>query len=197
MKQIIVLLIIIFASILAGILPSKKYILILFEYTGYYFVFVAFFVWVAFLFKFYFSQLKFLLRNHYDGLLLSAVLIVLIFCIAPPKFKVLSDETNLVGISMAMYQSKKASLPLRGFNVDFQKPEYFSKIDKRPILYPLLVSFVHTLRGYSAYNGFVVNFICGFMVLFLFYLFTHHQLIQKLTSHTNIQHKNLHSCPQA
>jgi hypothetical protein len=173
MKQIIVLLIVICASILAGILPSKKYILILFEYTGYYFVFIAFFLWVAYLFKYYFSKLKSLLRNHYDGLLLSAVLIVLIFCIAPPKFKVLSDETNLVGISMAMYQSKKASLPLRGFNVDFQKPEYFSKIDKRPILYPLLVSFVHTLRGYSAYNGFVVNFICGFMVLFLFYLFTY------------------------
>jgi hypothetical protein len=72
---------------------------------------------------------------------------------------------------MAMYQSKKASLPLRGFNVDFHEPEYDSKIDKRPILYPLLVSFVHTLRGYSAYNGFVVNFICGFIVLFIFYLF--------------------------
>jgi hypothetical protein len=36
---------------------------------------------------------------------------------APPKFKVLSDETNLIGVSMAMYQSKKASLPLPLFTV--------------------------------------------------------------------------------
>ncbi|MCP4624653.1 MAG: glycosyltransferase family 39 protein [bacterium] len=74
---------------------------------------------------------------------------------------------------MAMFQSKKASLPLRGFNVDYQKPAYSSKVDKRPIFYPLLISFVHTLRGYSAYNGFVVNFICGILVLFVFYLFIH------------------------
>jgi hypothetical protein len=96
---------------------------------------------------------------------------VFIFCIAPPKFKVLSDETNLIGISMAMYQSKKASLPLSGFKLDYRKPEYQSTVDKRPLLYPLLVSLVHSLRGYSAYNGFVVNFILGIMVLFAFYLF--------------------------
>jgi hypothetical protein len=43
---------------------------------------------------------------------------------APPKFKVLSDETNLIGVSMAMYQSKKASLPLKGFNLEYKKPEF-------------------------------------------------------------------------
>jgi hypothetical protein len=171
MKQIIALVTIICVSILAGILPSKKYILILFEYTGYYFIFVTFFLWIIYLFKLYFVKLKSIFLNHYAGLLLSTILIVFIFCIAPPKFKVLSDETNLIGISMAMYQSKKASLPLRGFNIGYKKPEYTSKIDKRPIFYPLLVSFVHTLRGYSAYNGFIVNFICGILVLFIFYLF--------------------------
>jgi hypothetical protein len=171
MKQIIVLIIIICASILAGILPARKYVLILFEYTGYYFIFVSFFLWLIYLFKLYVAKLKSLILTHYGGLLLSVILIVAIFCIAPPKFKVLSDETNLVGISMAMYQSKKASLPLRGFNIDFIEPEYTSKIDKRPIFYPFLVSVVHTLRGYSAYNGFVVNFICGILVLFIFYLF--------------------------
>jgi len=42
---------------------------------------------------------------------------------------------------------------------------------KRPLLYPLLVSFVHSLRGYSASNGFVVNFILGILTLFVVYLF--------------------------
>ncbi len=115
MKQIIALVTIICVSILAGILPSKKYILILFEYTGYYFIFVTFFLWIIYLFKLYFVKLKSIFLNHYAGLLLSTILIVFIFCIAPPKFKVLSDETNLIGISMAMYQSKKSLTAVERF----------------------------------------------------------------------------------
>jgi hypothetical protein len=171
MKQIIVLPIIILISVLAGIFPSKKYTSILFEHTAYYFIFATFFLWTACLGRLYFAKLKSILLNHCGGLLLSVILIAFIFCIAPPKFKVLADETNLVGISMAMHQSKKASLPLRGFNIDYRKPDYDSQIDKRPIFFPFLVSLVHALRGYSANNGFVVNFICGVLILFIFYLF--------------------------
>lgn len=174
MKQIVVLLIVTCSAILAGILPSKKHVLILFESTGYYFIFASFFLWVVYLLKLNFVKLKSTLLNHYDGLILSALLVVLIFCIAPPKFKVLADETNLIGTSMAMYQSKKASLPLSGFNLDYRRPDYQSTVDKRPLLFPLLVSLVHSLRGYSAYNGFVVNFVLGIMVLFVFYLFIYH-----------------------
>jgi len=72
---------------------------------------------------------------------------------------------------MSMYQSKKTSLPIQGFNQDYWSSDYQSSIDKRSLLYPLLVSFVHSLRGYSAYNGFVVNFIFGILALFIFYLF--------------------------
>jgi hypothetical protein len=171
MKQIIILSLIVCVSILAGFLPSKEQISILFEYTGYYFISASFLLWVFYLLKLYSPKLKNVFVNHYSGLCLSVVLVSLIFCIAPPKFKVLSDETNLIGISMAMYQSKKASLPLRGFNPGFQKPEYTSKVDKRPILFSFLVSLVHSLLGYSAFNGFVVNFICGILALFLIYLF--------------------------
>ena len=173
LRKLIILLIIICASILAGILPPKKSIIIIFEYAGYYFIFIAFFLWVTCLFKLYFWKIKSIFTEHYGGLLLSTILMVLVFCIAPPKFKVLSDETNLIGISMAMYQSKKVSMPLSGFNLDYRKPQYQSTLDKRPLLYPFLVSLVHSLRGYSAYNGFVVNFILGIMVLIVFYLFIH------------------------
>jgi len=169
--KLTILLIIIAGSILAGILPPLKSVPLLVEYAGYYFVFVSFFLWLTYLVKFYFRKLKSIFIRHYDGLLLCSILMVFIFFIAPPKFKVLADETNLIGISMAMYQSKKASLPISGFKLDYQKPQYQTKIDKRPLFYPFLVSLVHSLRGYSAYNGFVVNFILGIMVLFVFYLF--------------------------
>jgi hypothetical protein len=171
MLKLTILIIVICTSILAGILPSPKSIYFILENSGYYFIFFSFFLWLAYLVKLNFANLKFILLKHYDGLLLSTVLVVLIFCIAPPKFKILNDETNLVGVSMSMYQSKKASLPVQGFNLDYRRPEYQTTIGKRPLLYPLLVSFVHSLRGYSAYNGFVANFILGILTLFVIFLF--------------------------
>ena len=184
MRKIILLIFIICASFLVGILTPKHYIPTFFEDLGYYFILVSFILWATYLFKLYLKKIKDILLKHYQGLLLSVLLLIFIFCIAPPKFKVLSDETNLIGVSMAMYQSKKASLPLKGFNFEYKKPEYNSVIDKRPLLFPLMVSFVHSVRGYSAFNGFVVNFIAGVGVLFIFYLFiyTHFSRIYGLLS---------------
>jgi hypothetical protein len=171
MRKIITLIVIICVSFLAGILSPKHSISTILEYLGYYFIFFAFILWVVYLFKLYLIKIKDIFLKHYPGIFLSVTLMVLIFCIAPPKFKVLSDETNLIGVSMAMYQSKKASLPLKGFNIEYKKPEYNSIIDKRAFLFPLLVSFVHSVKGYSAFNGFVVNFMAGVGVLFIFYMF--------------------------
>jgi hypothetical protein len=172
MKKLVILVTIICASILAGILIPKKSISVILENSGYYFIFVSFFLWVTCAFNLYYGHIKAIFLEHYDGLLLSILLMILIFCIAPPKFKILNDETNLIGVSMSMFQSKKTSLPNQGFNLDYRRPEYKNLIvDKRPLLYPLLVSFVHSLRGYSANNGFVVNFIVGILALFTFYLF--------------------------
>ncbi len=172
-KRIVLLFIIIFISVLAGILPDKSTVAELFKHTGYYFVLLTSFLWVLLLTRLYFNKLKTILTRHYVGLLLSAVLMVLIFSISPPRFKVLADEVNLVGVSMSMYQSKTATLPLKGFNRDYKKPDYTGKIDKKPLLFPLLTSFFHTITGYSAYNGFLVNFFAGMLILFALYIFIH------------------------
>ena len=171
MKKLVLIIFIVCASILIGLLPSLKSIYPVFEKTGYYFIFVAFLLWTACLFKHNFTRFRSLILQHYGGLLLSALIIVLIFWIAPPKYKILNDETNLIGVSMSMYQSKKISLPIQGVNLDFRNSEYQSSIDKRPLLYPFIVSLVHSICGYSADNGFVVNFTCGILALFAFYLF--------------------------
>lgn len=184
MRKLIIIFIIICASLLIGLLTPKPHISFIFEHLGYYFILVSFFLWVNQLFKLYRKKIKAFFRQHYIGLILSVILMVFIFCMAPPKFKVLSDESNLIGVSMAMYQSQKASLPLKGFNFEYKKPEYHSIIDKRPLLFPFLVSLVHSIRGYSAFNGFVVNFIAGVGVLFMFYVFvyTHFSRIYGLLS---------------
>jgi len=154
-----------------GFLTPGKTIAFIHQYAGYHLIFFSFFLWVAWLVKLHHRKVKSILRQHYGGGLSAVVLMALIFCIAPPRFKVLADETNLIGISMAMYQSKQAVLPLKGVDLDYRKPDYTTTIDKRPLLYPLLVSFVHSLRGYSPSNGFILNFILGIGVLFVLYLF--------------------------
>jgi len=170
-KKIIILLVVVVASLMVAVFTPTESVSYIHENFGYHLIFVSFFLWLAYLIKLYFDKLKAIFLNHYGALLLSAVLVGLIFCMAPPRFKVLADETNLIGISMDMHQSKLATLPIKGINLDYQEPDYHRIIDKRPLLYPLLVSFVHSLRGYSAYNGFVLNFFLGIGVLFGFYFF--------------------------
>jgi len=38
-------------------------------------------------------------------------------------------------------------------------------------MHPLTISFIHSILGYSANNGFIVNFLSGVLILFFFYLF--------------------------
>ena len=124
MKKLIILLILICASILAGILIPRKSVLFIFEYSGYYFILISFLLWMVSLLNLYASKLKSLILQHWSVLLLCTTLMVFIFCMAPPKFKILNDETNLIGVSMSMFRSKTVSLPIQGFNLNYKKPEY-------------------------------------------------------------------------
>lgn len=170
-KQLLLLAFIILISLLAGLLPSPETVSVLFKHTAYYFIFITVFLWVLVFCTLYLLKLKRLVVHHYAGILISAVAIVLIFHMSPPKVKILADEANLAGTAMSLYQNKTASIPLKGFCQEYKPSDYTSKIDKKPILFPLLVSFIHTLLGYSASNGFIVNFFSGFLCLFVLYLF--------------------------
>ena len=72
---------------------------------------------------------------------------------------------------MSLHQNKTTSFPHQGLNVDFEKFNPATIVNKRPILFPFVVSIFHSVFGYSPYNGFIVNFICGTLILFLFYVF--------------------------
>lgn len=170
-KRIIIFSIIVLSSVLAGMLPPKQWIHKWLHLSGYYFIFSAFFLWIFLLLKQYAIKIKPALTSHWIGLLLSILCTLLIFTISPPKFKILSDETNLIGVSMSMYQEKTASIPLQGYHLDYDYPKYEYKIDKRPLFFPFLTSLVHTVSGYNARNGFVVNFISGILIFFIIYIF--------------------------
>lgn len=155
----------------AGLLWPHKWLIRSFHYAGYYFILIAFLLWLVVFIRLFYLQAIPSFRKHYKGLILSFILTGLIFIISPPQFKILADESNLIGVSMSMHQNKTDSIPFQGLNLDFEKFKPKSVVNKRPLLYPFIVSVLHSILGYSADNGFVVNFICGVLILFLFYVF--------------------------
>ena len=85
-------------------------------------------------------------------------------------YKILMDEYNLTATSFNMHVNKTAFTPTRGLETrgDFEFVDGY--IDKRPYLFPFLVSIVHDLTGYRVSNPFILNALltCGlFLVVYL------------------------------
>jgi hypothetical protein len=85
----------------------------------------------------------------------------------PPKYRVLSDETNLLSVSQSMHFKKDIS------NVT-QAKFYYGNLNPiqedlptRPLLFPFLTSLVHTLSGYRHQNVFALNFLILFLMFFM------------------------------
>lgn len=85
-------------------------------------------------------------------------------------FKILADELLLEGTSMGMHYDRHAAYPVRATNVQGPFIITQSVLDKRPLLYPFLVSLAHDLTGYRVENAFYVNTVLGFVFLGLIYL---------------------------
>ncbi len=105
------------------------------------------------------------LQKMFVGILTAAVLTCIIWKGIGPSYKVLSDESNLMGVARSMFYERTVKHVLTG--------EYYYdnlwplSIDtpKRPFIYPLLVSFFHGIFGYSIDNGFYVNGVTLFLLL--------------------------------
>jgi len=103
------------------------------------------------------------------GLCLTLALTAAIFLSVKPGWRVLSDDTNLLGISRSLVYEHQPLNPTMGYNYygNFQIKR--SELDKRPLLFPFLAHLLHLALGYSAINLFVLNFIAAWALLFLFY----------------------------
>ena len=171
-KKLIAFIGVALASIAAGLLPSRTQAGSLFESASYYFIFTLFFLWLWRISSLYGTALKSRISRHYPILLLAVALTSLIYISSPPRFKVLADETNLIGVSMMMHEKRSATLPIEGIHTDYRNSNFLTVTDKRPILFSFLVSIVHALCGYAATNGFILNFAVSCAILFLIYLTT-------------------------
>ena len=113
------------------------------------------------------DQLITWLKDNGPGLLLAALVTVVATLAVEPALRVLSDEANLVGVSKNLFATKTATLTVSGKNYYDSYWDIDVILDRRPPLFPFLVSLLHALVGYSYRNAFHLNLLvlAGFVFL--------------------------------
>ena len=157
-----------FLFLLIYSLISKEIMTKLFLHTSYYLILLMMIVWtiqaVLFLKTANFS-LKLLLKKHWAGILIALVLTALVFVSVQVGFKTLSDETNLLSVSMAMLTDKISANYTMGKYYYGNFNPINSELEKRPLAFPFLVSVLHAFTGFRYQNPFIFNFIIMFLFL--------------------------------
>ena len=101
------------------------------------------------------------------------VLTLLLACSAflilaePRGYKVLMDEVLLLATSSGLHTSRIAAGPNEALESQGVILVTKALIDKRPLLFPYLVSLLHTLSGYRPSNAFLLNNLLGILFLWL------------------------------
>jgi hypothetical protein len=96
-------------------------------------------------------------RENWPGLVIAFAVTVIAWLAIHPALRMLSDEANLVGTSKNLFASKAATFTVSGKNYYDSYWDIDVTIDRRPALFPFLVSLVHVVCGYSYKNAFTFN----------------------------------------
>jgi hypothetical protein len=97
------------------------------------------------------------IEENWPGLLIALAITAIAGLAVPPALRILSDEANLVGVSKNLFASKSATFTVSGKNYYDSYWDIDVAIDRRPTLFPFMVSLLHTIRGYSHENAFLFN----------------------------------------
>ncbi len=109
-------------------------------------------------------------KLHYPALAGCALLIFVASIAVPGEFRILADETNLLGTSMSMYDSHECCNPTAVLNYFHgMKRTLESVVDMRPAFFPFHLYVFHSLFGYDPANGFRVNLLAAFLIFAVFY----------------------------
>ena len=98
-----------------------------------------------------------LLRRHGPGAVVAIAVTAACLLIVPPQMRVQFDETSLVSVSQNMHEQRAALLTTGAVPFDGTLMRLENMVDKRPPLFPFLVSVLHDLCGARIGNAFAVN----------------------------------------
>ena len=96
-------------------------------------------------------------KENWPGLVIALAVTIVAWLAIHPALRILSDEANLVGTSRNLFASRTATFTVSGKNYYDSYWDVDVAIDRRPALFPFLVSLVHVVRGYSYENVFLFN----------------------------------------
>jgi hypothetical protein len=108
-------------------------------------------------------------KEHWPGLIIALSVSVIVGLSVEPALRMLSDEANLVGTSKNFFAGKTATFTVSGKNYYGAYWDVDVAIDRRPTLFPFLLSLVHTVCGYSYKNAFTFNLLVLPAFLFVAY----------------------------
>jgi len=110
-------------------------------------------------------------RGRLLDLLLLSLIALGMSWLEPNEFKILMDEPILVGTSFHMDHSASVGVSNRGYYIEGELIPMEVHLDKRPFLFPFLVSHLHGILGFQIENAFLMNHILWMGVVVLVYLF--------------------------
>jgi hypothetical protein len=96
-------------------------------------------------------------RENWPGIVVAVLVTASVGLAVEPALRMLSDEANLVGVSKNLFASKTATFTVSGKYYYGSYWDVDVAIDRRPTLFPFLVSLVHSVLGYSYRNAFLLN----------------------------------------
>lgn len=96
-------------------------------------------------------------RQAWPGALLAAAATAAVVAAVPAELRVQFDETNLVGCAHNMHALRTAVVTTGAVPYDGVPFPLENVVDKRPPLFPFLVSLLHELRGSRPGHAFAVN----------------------------------------
>jgi hypothetical protein len=139
------------------------------RYGGYWFVLAAFAGLVAYgvyLLREEGSRFLSVLRRL-GGPFVIFFLVCLGLCFVHADFgpKVMMDDAILISTAKNLHQTREVFTPTFGRWVYNDFSHFDGYVDKRPLLYPFAVSLLHDLSGYRAANPYILNALCGVLLL--------------------------------
>lgn len=127
--------------------------------TGFWFVLLAFVLFLRALFETYREELRAWRWRTVDWASVAVVALggTVLLVHETFGFKIVMDELMLLGTSLSMHLDKTVLTPVRGNDIQGSFVILDGMMDKRPLFFPFLASLLHDLTGYRPANVFVLN----------------------------------------
>lgn len=165
------------AAVWIGFFALKPLVaLTAFKHIGYYWIAGSFFAFCILMLK----QLKQRGSGFFNswkrselgwmGFLVVACSAYCIFSV-PSGYRIVTDEPILMATSRSMAQQAVVQTPQQALMVEGKLRVLQASVDKRPILYPFLVSLLHVVLGADNANGSLMNNLLCVVFFFLLYVF--------------------------